>query len=41
MNSHVLVCHHKAEQTEGGGGAIGAELVKDQSDKDLVENDKN
>ena len=41
MNSHLLVHHHKAKQTEGWGDSKGVELFKDQSDKDIVENGKN
>ena len=40
MNSHILVHHHTAKQTEGPGGSVGCTLLKDQADKDLVEDDK-
>ena len=40
MNSHILVHHHKTKQTEGPSGSVGRKLLKDQADKDLVENDK-
>ena len=40
MNSHILVHHHKTKQTEGPSGSVGRNLLKDQADKDLVENYK-